>query len=243
MSSCQVTATAAVVANVVAAVEDNFSPWIPSQESRCRRAVTSFTFCLFCFFSPYPRLGLLLFLCSENCIIDPDILLDYPLFSLSLPSFTFQPFTDTLLLWCSQEGTSDCCCFPLLSRLTIYWFCMISLFYAYAAMYGSPWDIHSLKVVNVIKLMRARYSSLDQFLSASYINFPIRIMFRVYTLVVFGYCLIPFILLSYSKWIEVLAQFYFFAHLIYIPYNLIISPFILPIVTRYLTREKHKKTE
>lgn len=90
------------------------------------------------------------------------------------------------------------------------------------------------EVMGLVSLVRKKYRSVDDLLSASYVYWPIRVLFRVYTLVVFGYCLIPFILLSYSKWFDVLSQFYFFPHLIYVPFNLIVSPLVLPFLTRRL---------
>ena len=88
--------------------------------------------------------------------------------------------------------------------------------------------------MGVVRLARQRFATLDRVLSAFYVRIGLRLLFRAYTLVVFGYCLVPFILLSHSKWWDVLAQFYFLPHLFYLSYNLLVSPFLLPPIERWL---------
>lgn len=83
-----------------------------------------------------------------------------------------------------------------------------------------------IQVLSFISERRKEDKSLDIFLSRPLVSWTMKIFFRIYTLVVFGYCLIPFLLLTYVKWWDVLKQLYFFGHVIYIP-AVILTPILL----------------
>lgn len=83
--------------------------------------------------------------------------------------------------------------------------------------------------MGLVSQLRERYSNLDSFLRKPSIYWSIRIIFRLYVLVVFGYCLLPFILLTLPKWTRALAQLHYFGHAIYLPW-ILIGPFLIPIL-------------
>ncbi|XP_014228355.1 lysophospholipid acyltransferase 5 [Trichogramma pretiosum] len=55
------------------------------------------------------------------------------------------------------------------------------------------------------------------------------ILLKIYTFVFMGYSLIPFVLLSYSRYMKVYTSFYFMGHVIFLSYPLL-APFIKPLV-------------
>ena len=81
------------------------------------------------------------------------------------------------------------------------------------------------QVQSMIGMLRDNHKSLDRLFNSFVFKWTFTIFMKVYTLVIFGYCLVPFIMLTYNRWFPILAQFYFFAHVIYIPWQLI-SPCI-----------------
>lgn len=81
------------------------------------------------------------------------------------------------------------------------------------------------QVQSMIGMLRDNHKSLDRLLDSFVFKWTFTIFMKVYTLVIFGYCLVPFIMLTYNRWFPILAQFYFFAHIIYLPWQLI-SPCI-----------------
>ena len=81
-------------------------------------------------------------------------------------------------------------------------------------------------VMEFIEVKRKTNKGFDAFLSHPLVYCFLRVFFRVYTLVVFGYCLVPFLLLNYIKWWDVLQELYFFGHVIYIP-AVILAPILL----------------
>lgn len=87
-----------------------------------------------------------------------------------------------------------------------------------------PFFLHS-QLQEIIGIFRDSHKSLDSLLNSFFFKWTFNIFMKVYTLVVFGYCLVPFIMLTYNRWFPILAQFYFFAHVIYIPWQFI-SPCI-----------------
>lgn len=87
------------------------------------------------------------------------------------------------------------------------------------------------QVLTIIESMRRRNKVLDQFLSAFYIRWPLYIFFRIYTIIMFGYCLVPFTLLSFHKWYPVLSQIYFIGHVIYLSWFFV--SFFLPKIEQW----------
>ncbi|XP_054153943.1 lysophospholipid acyltransferase 5-like [Oppia nitens] len=85
------------------------------------------------------------------------------------------------------------------------------------------------EVLSLFNSWRNRNKTMDSLLSAFYIRWPLLVFFRIYTIYMFGYCLVPFILLSYTKWIPVLTQLYFCGHIIYGTW-LLIPPLIVPYI-------------
>ncbi|XP_039287249.1 lysophospholipid acyltransferase 5 [Nilaparvata lugens] len=57
---------------------------------------------------------------------------------------------------------------------------------------------------------------------------------KVYTLVFMGYCMAPFVLLSYHKWWQVHKSFYFMGHILWMPWYL-----YRPIVKKLLPPKEH----
>lgn len=82
-----------------------------------------------------------------------------------------------------------------------------------------------LQVLDLVDAKRRKHKTLDGFMSAFYVRWPLRIFFRVYVIYMFGYCLVPFIMLTYARWYPVLTQIYFIGHVLYVPWQFV-SPFL-----------------
>jgi lysophospholipid acyltransferase 5 len=108
----------------------------------------------------------------------------------------------------------------------------LALWHGYKSGYYITFTIEFLimkvekEVMDFIAQKRKEDKSLDEFLARPLVYWTSRVFFRIYTLVVFGYCLVPFLLLNYVKWWDVLKELYFFGHVIYIP-AVILTPILL----------------
>lgn len=85
------------------------------------------------------------------------------------------------------------------------------------------------QVLSLVSELRQAYRMVDDLLKKPSIYWSIRTIFRIYVLVVFGYCLLPFVLLTFPKWSRALSQLHFFAHLIYLPW-ILIGPVLIPLL-------------
>ncbi|XP_015794598.1 lysophospholipid acyltransferase 5 [Tetranychus urticae] len=88
------------------------------------------------------------------------------------------------------------------------------------------------EVTAIMQKLRRSNKTLDNILNQSYVRLSILAFLHIYTVYMFGYCLAPFILLTYTKWVPVLAHVYFSGHLFYISW-IIVSPFVHSLILPY----------
>jgi len=90
------------------------------------------------------------------------------------------------------------------------------------------------EVLAFINEKRAQNKALDSFFNLHFVHWTIKIFFRIYTLVIFGYCLVPFILLTSTRYLAVLQDLHFYGHCIYIP-----AAMLAPLLLTKLKKKKH----
>ena len=65
------------------------------------------------------------------------------------------------------------------------------------------------------------------------------LVLKLYTLVFMGYCLVPFVLLSYSRWNHVYASVYYFGHFVFFLWPLY-APFVKKLLKLCKARRSHQ---
>ena len=77
-----------------------------------------------------------------------------------------------------------------------------------------------------LKPVLTKHEGLQKLIKESFLfRALIWIILKVYTFVFMGYSLIPFVLLSYSRYMKVYKSMYFIGHVIFFPYPLV-APYI-----------------
>ncbi|PNF39053.1 Lysophospholipid acyltransferase 5 [Cryptotermes secundus] len=66
------------------------------------------------------------------------------------------------------------------------------------------------------------------------------LLLKLYTFVFMGYCLVPFVLLSYSRWNHVYASVYYFGHFVFFPWP-VYSPFVRKLLKLWNPRRAHQE--
>ncbi|KAH8039509.1 hypothetical protein HPB51_007411 [Rhipicephalus microplus] len=61
-----------------------------------------------------------------------------------------------------------------------------------------------------------RLPRLKQLIYHPYLRLPRFLLLKVYVLVMFGYCIVPFVLLSHQRYIEAYTRVYWIGHIIYL---------------------------
>lgn len=86
-------------------------------------------------------------------------------------------------------------------------------------------------VLVVIQRMPALYNLLSQ----GVLRVPVLVFCKIWQVVMFGYCIAPFVLLSLSKWWQVYKSVYFMGYVIYFGW-----PLILPLLKNIIPRDSTK---
>lgn len=76
------------------------------------------------------------------------------------------------------------------------------------------------------------------FLQQGIMPFVVWFILKFYTFVCAGYCLIPFVYLSFYKWWAIYKKFYFIGHIIIVPMSFVWKPLIVKVVNYYFPIEK-----
>lgn len=64
---------------------------------------------------------------------------------------------------------------------------------------------------------------------------------KAYTFIMAGYCLIPFVYLSFHKWYAIYKKFYFIGHIVIIPMSIIWKPLIVKAMKIYFPLDDKAK--
>lgn len=56
-----------------------------------------------------------------------------------------------------------------------------------------------------------------------------------------GYCLVPFVYLSFYKWWAIYKKFYFIGHIVIIPMSILWKPLILKVMKIYFPLDKKEE--
>ncbi|KAG5670521.1 hypothetical protein PVAND_000779 [Polypedilum vanderplanki] len=82
---------------------------------------------------------------------------------------------------------------------------------------------------------------LQAFLQQGFMPIVVWLILKTYTFVIAGYCLIPFVYLSFYKWWPIYKKFYFFGHIVIFPMSIVWKPLIVKIVKIYFPLDKEDK--
>jgi lysophospholipid acyltransferase 5 len=67
------------------------------------------------------------------------------------------------------------------------------------------------------------------------------LILKAYTFVIAGYCLIPFVYLSFHKWWAIYKRFYFIGHIIIVPMSILWKPLIVKFMKIYFPFDKKEE--
>jgi hypothetical protein len=69
------------------------------------------------------------------------------------------------------------------------------------------------------------------------------LILKTYTFVIAGYCLIPFVYLSFYKWWPIYKKFYFVGHIVILPMSLVWKPLIEKVVKIYFPLDNEEESK
>lgn len=64
------------------------------------------------------------------------------------------------------------------------------------------------------------------------------LILKTYTFVIAGYCLIPFVYLSFHKWWAIYKKFYFIGHIVILPMSILWKPLVVKFLKIYFPLDK-----
>lgn len=66
------------------------------------------------------------------------------------------------------------------------------------------------------------------------------LILKTYTFVIAGYCLIPFVYLSFHKWWAIYKKFYFIGHIVVVPMSILWKPLVVKFLKTYFPLDDKK---
>ncbi|CAL1290862.1 unnamed protein product [Larinioides sclopetarius] len=86
--------------------------------------------------------------------------------------------------------------------------------------------------------LTTRFPKVKEMLLQSALKYPVRIFMKVYMDVIMGWCLVPFVFLSWSRYMQVYSSVYFIGYIIYFGW-----PLLSPILRALIPKAKVEKSE
>jgi lysophospholipid acyltransferase 5 len=77
----------------------------------------------------------------------------------------------------------------------------------------------------------------QKFISNGIMPMVVWFILKAYTFVIAGYCLIPFVYLSFYKWFPIYKRLYFFGHIVIVPMSILWKPIIVKVISIYFPLE------
>lgn len=78
----------------------------------------------------------------------------------------------------------------------------------------------------------------QKFIQGTFMQIVVFMILKFYTFFIAGYCLIPFVYLSFYKWWPIYKKFYFIGHIIIVPMSIVWKPLIAKGMNMYFPLEK-----
>ncbi|XP_054721085.1 lysophospholipid acyltransferase 5-like [Uloborus diversus] len=86
--------------------------------------------------------------------------------------------------------------------------------------------------------LNTRLPKVKAFFTQSALKYPTMLFLKIYVDIFMGYCLVPFVLLSYDRYMQVYGSVYFIGHIIYMGW-----PVVSPIIKLFIPKIKEDKSK